>query len=251
MQITREFLFHQYVTLCKSQRQIADELNVSLGTIEQTFKKLDLIGIRKTRYSANEILFDLNNDVFCYLLGLLSADSYFDNKNKRTSLRLHNNDSNILYDLKKYFSITTPIGIYNDSTDLTIYSEKLLDIAKEIRINVNNRKFNMELPELNDIQFKYFLRGYLDGDGNIRDKGFRFTTGSVLFVNSIINRLNLIFNLNIKLTYQKTKSDKSLPKLEISSYKGNELLVWIYSDRPKLAIQRKRNRALKINDDIV
>lgn len=245
-----DFLRKEYTELRKSQSQIAVENGMSLSSVEYYIKKHGLIRSRtRIKNLPIEANFDLRNPMFCYYIGLIAADGYCDLKNNRISLRLNTEDDHVLKELaKEYFGTTSVIKYYRTQADLTISSTRLMGILRDLGIAVENKTFNLKFPVLpSQDSYKYFIRGYLDGDGNIRKMGFRATTGSEDFIRGLINYLNPIFRTNINLTYQKGRL-RSYPKIEVGGWSAVSILEWIYTHNQHIAIRRKLDKVKWIAD---
>lgn len=242
---SKEWLYNQYITERKTQSSIGELLGVSTGVVHYWIKKNGLVGSRtKIKNKVNEDLFNIENPVFCYLCGLCAADGYCDLKWDRISIRLNPDDSLILHKLRSYFSLSTPIRFYRGKQmDLSIASKKMLNIMKELGIAVPKKTFNLRFPILpNELSYKMFIRGYLDGDGNIRPTGFRALTGSVEFFKGLIDFIDNKFDYKINLTFQKGKKEGVYyPKIESNSYKAIKILEWVYSDYEDFSLERKYN----------
>lgn len=231
----KEWLYNEYVTKRKTQKQIAEEIGITLPKLEYWIKKLGLIGSRnRFKYKFDDKFINLNCNIYMYFCGLIASDGYCDRTNNRVSIRIHKRDQEPIIFLSKYYRI--PYKYYRSSIDLTISSRELMKSLEEINLNIKNKTYNLDFPVFQtDQQYKYFIRGFLDGDGNIRDKGFRASIASKKFMVGLIEYLNNKFNYDINLTWQNNKYSK----IEVNGRKAITILKWVYSDNQELAIKRK------------
>lgn len=241
-----QYLYNQWVVLKKSQSQIAKENNVSTSTIEYWIKKNKLIHIRsKSKYEHSSYKYNLFNPVFCHFLGFISADGYIRPELNRVEITIMEKDKSILELYNNYFQLNYNIKTYSIKNKtskkvvLHITSKQLITILTSLGINIKQKTFNLKFPTLPSLEsYRYFIRGVIDGDGNIRKRGFRIVTASKIFMEGLVNFINQNFSTNYKLTFQKN----IYPKLEIGSFKGNEIIKWIYYKNEHIALKRKLNK---------
>jgi hypothetical protein len=198
---------------------------------------------KTTKFKLDLSKINVNEPDFCYFLGLVASDGYIDVSNNRICFNLAAKDATILEPLIRYFSYTgsvcystTKVATY---TRLNIVSKELvLEVIKHIA--PKQKTFSLRLPQLPHM--KAFVRGYLDGDGNIRN-GFRCTTASELFMNELKDWFNVTYGTALNVTRQKTKFG-DYPKIETSGKRAVFILKDIYSTG--LAIERKRKSVYDI-----
>nr|DAX47320.1 MAG TPA: HOMING ENDONUCLEASE I-DMOI [Caudoviricetes sp.] len=240
--IDREYLYENYIVKNKSQRQIAEELNIGEGTVDYwtrkygfTFKKSD----RDRLFNLKNI--DLTDPIFCYYAGLVATDGYLDTKNHRIALRVCNDGSyDVLCRLRDYFEY---------GRDVFSYSRKSGKIAHEL--NIPNDKIFKELEYMGICGIKdyrtfsldwyyasssdckrMFLRGVSDGDGNIRKTSgiFRMAMKSESFILNLLNVFNndLDFKDKYDLKFQTNSTGVKYPALELHKQDSISLYKFIY-----------------------
>lgn len=75
-----------------------------------------------------------------------------------------------------------------------------------------------------------FLRGVLDGDGNIKksDGVFRIAMQSVNFIDTLIVCINAILKANYQRSYQSNSTHKQYPALFLKKYDSRRFYRFVY-----------------------
>ena len=201
MELTREYLFENYIVQDKTQTQIAKELCIGDGKVDYWLRKYGL-SFKRTN---PDLVFNLqhidNTDpIFCYFAGLVATDGYLDYKNKRISLRITNIGSKEVFEaIRKYFKYVRPVRRYidkshkNPSYDITIPNKCIFNELEKMGIygDKDNRSFSLEwFNNVSEDCQKMFLRGILDGDGNFHNGAFRLSMRLERFVLNLIAVFN-------------------------------------------------------------
>lgn len=263
MEITKQFLYDEWVTNRKTQREISDELGIKLGKLEPYFKKFGLNRVRsKEKYDTNEEHINLSSEIFWYLAGLIISDGYIDTKNNRVSISLKNKD--ILEQLSYYFSGNRKIpirkyqygkrNVQNPRYSLIIVSKKLIKTLEEIGIHGKNKTSTVIMPDPKSKElFNFLFRGFLDGDGNIRynktalNITFRYYAHSINLVNTSVELYRKYYNVDLVVSNVKGR----LGKVVSSKINSTLNLISIYEKLPNLCIKEKRDVIKNLVDDIV
>lgn len=156
-----------------SQIKIAKMFNVSEDTVRRWMKENN-INIRKRKYNVNEQYFsDIDSPEKAYWLGFLSADGYVHQERGQLTIELQESDREHLEKFRKAIQCSAPI--------IEIYCGKNKEFL-HYRFSVKCRKMIQDLEQYNIVQkkslifypknipkelFKYWLIGYIDGDGCI------------------------------------------------------------------------------------
>ena len=237
----KDYLKTEYIDKNKSLSKIAEENGVSSKLVYYYAKKFGLTGIkvRCCTHSIDNSKFIWSDPVFCYLTGLLITDGYFDDKNHRFSLRVSNLGSKeVLEGFKNHFKFTGTVATYKEKdNDFTFRSYKLFEVLREAGIigSKNTRGFNAEfILSLNEDCIRAFLRGVLDGDGNIHlrigkkinSATFRIAMKSQELIFSLILTINSLFDFNY---YYKLQQGK-YPSLEMKTRDSKTFLDFIYTN---------------------
>lgn len=258
---SKEYLQREYIEKGRTQSDIAREWDVCPKLLHYYIKKFNLTGIKsKRKYTSNEGKYIITDPVFNYYAGLIATDGYIDLKNNRVSLRLKNEGSyEVLSNLKDYFEFSGEIKEYKGSNDLTITSDKLIQALSSLNIKGEAKTYNLKFPKIfssdEDCQ-RMYIRGVLDGDGNINVKKskytdkyvggqFRVVTSSEDFIVGLINYLNRKFKFNERLTYCKVK-DVRYPKLEMKVGSSKIMYDWVYENYPNFRLKDKYDRYRKL-----
>lgn len=151
-----------------------------------------------------------------YVLGFIYADGAVEDcrKSSRTCyLSLANNDLDLLKDISRAISTQQTIHVRDQRTMKIGGKEYLCKTSYVVRIGNKiiyddlmklglcpRKSLIIELPEVPDEYFSYFLRGYFDGDGCInveKTKNNRlniiFTSGSEVFLEQMANKIQELF----------------------------------------------------------
>jgi len=248
-----------------SYKQIQKKYNIPRGTWQYYVNKWNFVYDGRT-FRCNDDYFDvIDNYKKAYILGFLYADGCITADGRIMSL-LNEKDIEVLEFIKDEICPTLEIkhshnqNIKRDPqvqirfTSKQLYS-RLIELGFELDKTGNDSNIFNYIPE----EFKFdFIRGYTDGDGNIRcqyrkhpktDKfywtnAFSFSNGSKQILEDIQNYL-LTFNITdgkliayknknvfYTLSYHRKKDTVNFCKL-------------VYLDLNKFALQRKRDLALK------
>ena len=155
-----------------TQKQLADAFNVSRDVIKRWMKENNIEG-RKRKYSFNENYFsNISSPEQAYWLGFLSADGYVSNRGELV-LELQEADLNHIKKFKKALNATQPIkkiycGKEKQFLHYRIYirCKKMTQELENYGI-VPNKSLTFVPKNIPENLFKFWILGYLDGDGCI------------------------------------------------------------------------------------
>lgn len=259
----KDFLFQHFVEERKSASKIAEMCGVLDSKVEYYLTKYGLYGLRgRRKFIFNRDKLKLVPQVY-YFLGLVCTDGYVDLKNKRVTIRLRNTGAKeVLSTLKDYFEFTGELYFYKGKDyDLTITGESLITFLYELGI-INFETTDKLIPNTfpDEDCARLFLRGCLDGDGNIhilRNKSggyysgtFRIVKGFKGFIDGVKNLLLKYVDIDCPLTWHKT-SKGTYPKLELKVAESKKFYRWVYEGFPEYRLSEKFSKAKLIVDDIV
>lgn len=248
-------------------RQIQEKYNIPRGTWSYYIKKLEL-NYDGRKYRCVDNYFDsIDNYKKAYILGFLYADGCITNDG-RVSILLNSKDVEILEFIKSEICPNSPI-VYsnyqnikrNTQVKLRFLSKNIYKKLKEYGFVLNKTNIDssifLNIPD----EFKIdFIRGYMDGDGNVRCQlreshkkdGKYYWTTSFSFCNGSIKILqnirDYLFKKGISNSIMKSYQNKSIYytltyNKKIDTYNYCKL---IYSDLNKFSLQRKQKLALKV-----
>ena len=248
---SKEYLYQEWVINKKSQRQIAEENKVSMFSIEKFIKLNGLTGARhKSLLHIESEKFNFNNPYYCHFLGFIAADGCLISNSPSIYIVISDSDSSLLemYKVKHYVNKE---GRYLCS--IRIHSNTVYEHCKQIGMMPSTKTFDIKFPsfEYSDFFFKYYLRGFMDGDGNIRsNRCLRVLIASEKFAISMVDFLNNRFKFETLVKVKKQKKivseteTKYYPLIEFGGNRGFEFLQWLYSENSHIGLQRKVLKAL-------
>lgn len=182
-----------------SQQKIAKKFGVSEDTV-RIWMKENQIPTRKRKYSINETYFDvLIAPEQAYWLGFLSADGYVHNERGEIQLQLQGADQNHVQKFADTIGSNKPLMkiLCGDEQQYTAYRfvircRHMVDTLQKYNI-VQAKSLSFYPINIPDNLFKYWILGYMDGDGCIFQTKNRIKisfTGTEKTLSMIKNALN-------------------------------------------------------------
>ena len=188
----------------------------------------------RTIYKIDTQFFHDKNKHFYYFLGLMSSDGNVKNDSV-FSFTQSNEKGEKLISFVQEFLKSNHVKYYNtknNSYTITVSNKEIVKILKEFNV-IKNKTLSYSLPEkINHQQLKYFLQGYIEGDGSIGiyDNG----RGVKSLIVSIVGTEQFIKSLNNKLSskgnVRKIKKCKNLYEIRYNGKKALDLCYEIYED---------------------
>lgn len=219
-----------------SQREIARQLNIGKTTVNRWC--VEELNFKPTKHTVNENFFDELNELSSYILGFIFADGgiSWNPKKHYWSLTITSSakDKEHIEKIRKLMKSTKPL-LYAKSTNSyrLIITNKIL-CQKLMELGVIPRKsLTLNFPEyIPKSLLKHFIRGIIDGDGNVRyvnrkrSPYFEITiaSGSKTF----IRRLGKVIFEQTNILSSPRKVGKNTYILQYSCNKGKKLANWIY-----------------------
>lgn len=211
------------------------------------------------KYFVNDNYFDILSPQACWLLGLLASDGSI-NKDRFIKISQSGDEGlKCINYVKKAINFTGPIFSYlpknskNKVYNLTINSKEWVKTLNKYNIIQNKTKsFNISKDILENLDFlRWFLIGYIDGDGCIGIYSSRGPTDNknYLVIELVCNQ-NVIKQLENTLTNFKPmiiKKSNFLFEIRFNNKKGYIFGKWLYSDINKIEIY-KSYKYQKFND---
>lgn len=224
--------------------QIANKYHISNKTVSEI---LHLSGVRIARYGEHSRKYTLNEHYFdvidckdkAYILGLLYADGC--NTGQCISISLKAEDKYILEQINELIESNRPLK-------LLPYHEKNEKWSDQYKLSISNKYMATRLIELGIVPHKSliltfpdwltedlypdFIRGYMDGDGNIAKKEKRVNIiGTESFCVKLADILHRILNINCGIYLCHGNKNTTTRTLQIAG--GNQVrrfLDYIYND---------------------
>lgn len=175
-----DIVYQDYIVDNKSMSTLVTEWGLKQSTIYNLIKHHGLIGIKMSEIltSCDEAKFNVDDPIFCYMAGLISADGYISDKHHRVVIRMNDDARGILSKLREYFKVSNELYSYEvkghddfkgfKACDLTISSKKLLEELGKLNIRGRKKDLGVRFPNmgmLNDECQEMYMRGLWDGDG--------------------------------------------------------------------------------------
>lgn len=211
------------------------------------------------KYFVNDSYFDILSPQTCWLLGLLASDGSI-NKDRFIKISQSGDEGlKCINYVKKAINFTGPIFSYlpknskNKVYNLTINSKEWVKTLNKYNIIQNKTKsFNISKDILENLDFlRWFLIGYIDGDGCIGIYSSRGPTNDKTYlVIELVCNQNVVKQLENALTNFKPmiiKKSNSLFEIRFNNKKGYIFGKWLYSDINKIEMY-KSYKYQKFND---
>ena len=233
--------------------------------------ELGLKRIVLNRYSVNHNYFKTHTPMMFYTLGLIAADGHIGSYEgaRVMSLTLHRNDRYILDMVSSDMENERPIHkhsssncdslivsgetIYNDLTSLGIVERKSLIL-----------EWSWNSSEFSDEMLKYYILGYIDGDGciihytrNRPENKYKKTEeilelsilGTEHYLVGMSKEFNRILGTKVMSTSKpKTilngKLYQNISKIKYSGKSARIILKWLYDKEDNIYMKRKKDKYL-------
>ena len=203
-----------------------------------------------------------DSEIKYYFLGLVAADGWISDKSNRIELTLKESDVTLLRVLRDLFVPGKPL-VYKEQQHayrLTLDNKEIHDSIM-LFFNTTDKTRSLMFPYgIPDKYIKHYIRGYIDGDGNIDVKkgqrklangninyyyGIRLRIlGTRLFLEGLqfnIKRLQtLTFNAN-----PHKKDDENVYYIEYGFSAARSILDWCYDDA-SYYLERKKQVYLNL-----
>jgi hypothetical protein len=139
------------------------------------------------KHQVNENFFKVWTHEMAWVLGLFITDGNVNSSNH--SITFSQKDERILHLIAKYMEadyILAPFGPTKTTPSLLINSKELKKDLQLLGITAN-KSLTVPFPDVPEEFLPSFVRGVIDGDGWVQDKGYvmNITTGSKSFANGL------------------------------------------------------------------
>ena len=263
LHFNEEYLRKNYIELRRPIKDIASECGVCVGSIERSLRKLGLTNLRsRIKYSIDTSKIALTPEMY-YFMGLIATDGYISLKTNRVSIRIRNVGAKALLNaIKDYFHFSGEVRVYKGKDyDLTITSKELITLLEQHNISGADKTFTVGVPDFypNEDCVRMFLRGILDGDGNIhfikkdnkiKQYEFRLVTGSLNLIQGVQRLFKEYLDIDTALKKHRIK-EREYPAIFLSNADSKKFYSWVYQGYSDFRLSDKFDRACQIVDDIV
>lgn len=217
-----------------SDNEIAKIFNVTGRTICNHRKFHNIPSLyRLKRYR----LYSINHDFFhnidskekAYILGFATADGYVDKKGKTLTIAIQKKDTHILKEIRKLMNSNAPIrtkkksGYGNKDLSVIHFCSKVMVKSLTKFGIVPKKSYNAFYPTIPSIFDQHYIRGLMDGDGNINNRNF-----SLVGTFQLLNKVNEIIFSHIGHKLSSVPCNGH-PRL-VGYRKNKNILSWIYKD---------------------
>ena len=232
----------------KNITELSEKFNIPVMSIYNLLRKekvfdnkfgVEIQRNKVRKYEINEHYFDkIDSEEKAYFLGILYADGCNMVDHTEVSLRLQEDDYEILDKLNKLLQPTKPIhkikekGNQKAQYRLLINSKLISYRLNELGIT-QNKTFTTTFPSfLSSDLHRHFIRGYFDGDGSVSYNiinhqiqfGFTGTENIILGIQNILtNEISLNKN---KLSIRHPERNNNIRSL---NYCGNSIAKYFYN----------------------
>ncbi|MGV8140913.1 MAG: LAGLIDADG family homing endonuclease [Candidatus Woesearchaeota archaeon] len=227
-----------------SQREIARKLKVGKTTINRWSNE---VGLKFKKHAANSNFFDRLNEESAYILGLIFADGNISWDTKKgyytLTITAAKKDKEHLERIRQIMSSTKPLiyAVKTKSYRLIINDKKLCKRLMYLGV-IPKKSLIVKFPQIPKVYLRHFIRGVIDGDGNIRyvkrqrSPYFEITiaSGSTAFCEGFIKAIKdcIGIDANIRKVGQNTKI------IQYSCSRGEKLAEYIYA-KANIFLERK------------
>lgn len=219
------------------------------------------MGVHKYKY--NWDFFEKDSEELYYFLGFVAADGYI--SNNEIEIGLNEKDVSLLEKFRDLIVPEKPLYYKAKTKSYTLKISCLKQISKFktfYSMTSNKKHDEMHYPNIPDKYQKDFIRGYIDGDGNIdTTKGYRVIDGEKRVYAGLRLRIlgneNFLTSLNneTKKHYQhKTnrltkKGKENVYYLTYNFKTANNILEWIYKNA-NIYLKRKYDKYYELKNDL-
>ena len=245
--------------------QIAEKYNVSFPSVIKILNKHKIARWSKSRMLSPELREDyfetIDTECKAYFLGLLLTDGnvYVNGNRYNISITLKDGDRYLIEKFLREIKCNKKItGDNRGCSEVAIRSKKMACDLSKYGI-IPQKSLQQELPNnIDDMLFSHFLRGIMDGDGNlsfysrrgrkVHDKAVRLCSGTQKFLEDLV----VVLKNNLDLSYcPKVRQEKD--NTFSISYRNKsdmyKILSYMYDDAT-IYMKRKKEIADKIMDEI-
>lgn len=228
-----------------SQRQMAKQLKIGKTTINRWSKE---IGLKRLKHTVNEKFFSTFNENASYILGFIFADGNIawntDKGYYALTITSSAKDKEHLEKIRTIISSTKPL-IYSQKTNsyrLIVNNKKMCKRLMILGV-IPKKSLIVRFPKLPSQQLKHFIRGVIDGDGNVRfvqrkkSPYFEITiaSGSKSFCDGLVKSIKK----HAAIDAQPRKIGKNTYIVQYSCTRGTMLARYIYSGA-SIFLERKQ-----------
>lgn len=227
-----------------SQREMARRLGIGKTSINRWCTEL---GFHPVKFKVNENFFHTWNESSAYILGFIFADgniAWNPKKSYRTlTITASEKDANHLERIRNLLSSTKPL-IYSPKTKsyrLTVANKKICKKLMSLGV-IPRKSLKIRFPKIPKMYLNHFIRGVIDGDGNVRyvnrkrSPYFEITvsSGSKKFLKEFAKAIKEKLGINAQIR----QIAENTYLVQYSCRKGKELAKFVYANA-NIYLERK------------
>ncbi len=228
-----------------SQREIARRLGIGKTTVNRWAEET---GLKFKKHTVNESFFDDFNENSSYTLGLIFADGNISWNTKKgyysLTITAAEKDKDHLEKIRNLISSTRPL-LYSRKTKsyrLIVTSKRLCQKLMKLGV-IPKKSLTVRFPKVPKEKLRHFIRGVIDGDGNVRyverkrSPYFEITvaSGSKGFCDDFVKSIRKQIGINANI--RNVKGNTHI--IQYSCSRGERLAKYIYS-KANLFLKRKK-----------
>ena len=181
-----------------------------------------------------------------WVLGLIVTDGCL--SKSQYTIRIAQKDTEILKKVAKVMNSDFVLD-KNKTPSLLLNSKIMYKQLEEIGIT-SNKSTTIKMPDIPVQYLPHFIRGVIDGDGWIQDRGYvmNITTASMDFANGLY-KIFINWHLNAEIATYKTMNNKTYYRVWIKGKTSIQAAAKIiYNDDCDLCIGYKKQRMTQWNE---
>lgn len=226
-----------------STSELAAYAGVTERAIRNVFYKSGINNIQRPRkHIVNEEFFKTWSNEMAWVLGLIITDGCIANDGR--TLILIQKDETLLQKVADIMQADFIVTRHEKRTPaLLINSKKITRDLADHGI-YKNKSLKVEFPKVPTVFLPHFIRGVIDGDGWVQDRGYTLnvTSGSLNFALQL-KEIFLTWNLNSYVRHDKTPLNRDIYRIVVAGkYDIPRLAEIIYQDCGEAYVYLKRER---------
>jgi hypothetical protein len=199
------------------------------------------------KHKVNEDFFKVWTDEMAWVLGLFVTDGTVNNR--LNTIYFSQKEERILKLIANYMEadyVIVPPGKTRTVPVLVIHSREIKRDLERLGITAN-KSLSLKFPPVPDQYLPSFIRGVIDGDGWIQDRGYvmNITTASAEFANGLYNVI-VAWELRSEISIEKTRSGRDIYRVWVKGKDSlSKLAKIIYSNCSENFIPYKKERLIQ------
>lgn len=226
-------------------KEIATKIKIDRRTVGKWLKEEGFVYSKCNKANINSFIFDkIDSEEKAYWLGFIFADGYV-SKESNFELSLSIKDVNHLINFKNFLNFEGKIYIDNviGRCRLLFQDFQLVNSLKSLGC-VNKKSLVLSFPNINEIYYSHFIRGYFDGDGYVSDINNSISI-SIVGTQNFLETVHDIINVSkLKIKHRQPKHSAEVHISEFSGEDARRFGKFIY-ENSTICLNRKHERFLK------